>query len=81
MVGTAGGACWLTGESLSISSLEHKSIKEGGVGEGSGGRTGASSLAGGVCGSFQRKGLELAIYSSPLFTGEPVVFKVLSSYF
>lgn len=75
MTETAGGAFLLAGEFLSISSLEHKRRR--------GGRTGASSLAGGVCESFERKytRLELTIDSNLMLTGKPVVFKALSSYF
>lgn len=75
MTETAGGAFLLAGECLSISSLEHKSVREGGR---RGGRTGAS-LAGGVCESFERKHtwLALTIDSNPMFTGKPVAFKAL----
>jgi len=41
---TAGGAFWLIGECLSISSLEHESVSEGGR---KGERIGVSSLPGG----------------------------------
>lgn len=80
MTETAGGAFLLAGQRLSIFSLEHKSVREGGR---RGGRTGASSLAGGVCESFERKHtrLELTIDSNLVYTGKPVVFKALSSYF
>lgn len=49
---TAGGAFWLAGEFLSLSSLEHESIGEAGR---RGGGTAVSSLAGGVCESLGRK--------------------------
>lgn len=51
--------------------------------EGDGGRTEASSLAGGVCESFEREHarLELTVDSNPGFTGKAVVFEALASYF
>lgn len=73
--------CFLAGRSvLSVSSLEHKSVREGGR---RGGRTEASSLAGGVRESFERKHtrLELTVDSNPRFTGKAAVFEALSSYF
>lgn len=75
MTETAGGAFLLAGECLSISSLEHKSIREGGR---RGGRAGAS-LAGGVSEILERKHawLALTIDSEPMLTGKPVAFKAL----